>query len=255
MNKNQIQQGTNQSVLSVIQSPQFKSQLAAALPKHMTPDRMARVFLTELRKTPGLVNCDRASLLGAIVQCSQLGLEPGNNLGHAYLLPYGKECTLIIGYKGLIELARRSGQIISINAREVRENDTFELEYGIDEKLRHIPAESERGNLRGFYAIARLKDGGHQFEYMTIPEIDKIKDTSKSSKSKMSPWNDYYEEMAKKTVIRRLFKYLPVSIEIQRAITLDEQADAGAQKNYYDDSVDVQVEEELEVIKPADKSE
>ena len=225
------------SILSVLQSDGFKKQISLALPRHLNADRMCRIALTEVRKNQGLLNCDRNSLLGAIVQCSQLGLEPGNNLGHAYLLPYGRECNLIIGYKGLIDLARRSGQIISINAREVRENDEFEIEYGIDEKLKHIPSMEDRGNLIGFYAIAKLKDGGHQFEYMTLSEINKIKDTSKSAKSRMSPWNDYYEEMAKKTVIRRLFKYLPVSIEIQRAITLDEQADAGVQKMHYDEDI------------------
>jgi len=248
--QNQIKSET--SVLSILQSDGFRKQIGMALPKHMTPDRMVRIALTELRKVPQLLNCDRASLFGAIVQCSQLGLEPGNSLGHAYLLPYGKECNLIIGYKGLIELARRSGQIVSISAREVRENDEFVIEYGLEEKLLHKPYHKERGELVGFYAIARLKEGGHQFEYLTVSEINKIKDTSKSAKSRMSPWNDYYEEMAKKTVIRRLFKYLPVSVEIQQAVTLDEQADAGVQKHSFDmgdgfgESSDLEVVTEVE---------
>lgn len=235
------------SILSILRSEGFKKQISAALPKHLNEDRMVRLALTEIRKNSQLMNCDRNSLLGAILECSQLGLEPGNNLGHAYLLPYGKECNLIIGYKGLIDLARRSGQIISLNARGVREHDDFEIEYGIDEKLRHIPNKGDRGSLIGFYAIARFIDGGHQFEYMTISEIDKIKDTSKSAKSRMSPWNDYYEEMAKKTVIRRLFKYLPISIEkIQRAITLDEEADAGVQNIDYQKEVNF---DDLTIVK------
>lgn len=189
----------NGSILSVLQGDAFKKQVALALPKHMTPDRMLRIVLTELRKVPDLMNCTKESLFGAIIQCSQLGLEPGDNLGHAYLLPYGTECNLIIGYKGLIALARRSGQIISISAREVRANDSFHLAYGLEEKLEHIPSyEKDRGELIGFYAIAKLKDGGHQFEYMTRDEINKIKATSKSANRKMSPWNSHYEEMAKK---------------------------------------------------------
>ena len=232
------------SVVSVLQGDAFKKQIALALPRHMNADRMTRIALTEIRTTYGLKDCNVESLLGAIVQCSQLGLEPGNSLGHAYLIPYGKECTLIIGYKGLIDLARRSGQIISINAREVRENDVFEIEYGIDEKLRHVPNRGDRGDLIGFYAMARLKDGGHQFEYMTCHEINKIRDSSKSAKSKVSPWNNFYEEMSKKTVVRRLFKYLPVSVEIQQAVTLDEQADAGVQNN---NIIDIEEEEPIEI--------
>lgn len=230
----------SQSIVSILQGEAFKKQISLALPRHMSADRMLRIALTELRRTPALLSCNRESLLGAIVQCSQLGLEPGNNLGHAYLIPYGKECTLIIGYKGLIDLARRSGQIISISAREVRANDKFKIKYGLHEVLEHEPNFEDRGELKGFYAIAQLKDGGHQFEYMPLIEINKIRDTSKSSKSSMSPWGSYYEEMAKKTVIRRLFKYLPVSIEIQQAVALDEQADAGIQNN----SIDIQTFEE-----------
>ena len=236
MNKETTIQKTssdNRSILSILQSDSFKQQVSLALPRHMTPERMIRIALTELRKTPQLLKCDSTSLLGAIVQCSQLGLEPGNNLGHAYLIPYGRECTLIIGYKGLIDLSRRSGQIVSISAREVRANDKFKIKYGLNEVLEHEPNFDDRGELKGFYAIAQLKDGGHQFEYMPIIEINKIRDTSKSSKSSMSPWGNYYEEMAKKTVIRRLFKYLPVSVEIQQAVALDEQADAGIQNNSF----------------------
>lgn len=232
------------SVLSVLQSDSFKNQIALALPKHMTADRMIRIALTELRKTPKLMDCDDKSLFGAIVQCSQLGLEPGNSLGHAYLIPYGRECTLIIGYKGLIELARRSGQIISISAREVHEKDKFVIKYGLNEVLEHEPNFKERGEVIGFYAIAQLKDGGHQFEYMTLEDIEKTRESSKSSKGAMSPWINFYNEMGKKTVVRRLFKYLPVSVDIQRAIGLDEQADAGVQKNHYNydnTSIDLEV--------------
>lgn len=259
---NQVQKITkNTSVSSILQHKDFKKQLMDALPRHMTPERMSRIALTELRRTPKLQQCDSMSFLGAVVQCAQIGLEPGNNMGHAYLLPYGKECTLIIGYKGLIELARRSGQIASINAREVRENDKFEMEYGLDEKLRHVPATGDRGKLIGFYAIAKFREGGAQFEYMTIDEIEKIKKTSKSSSYKDSPWNTFYEEMAKKTLIRRLVKYLPISVEIQTAVSLDEQADSGSQRNStvidYDDiqnDNDLHVVVEKEEI-PADKKE
>jgi recombination protein RecT len=204
---------------------QYKTQIAAALPRHMNPDRMARIVTTEVRKVPALLNCDPISLFGAVIQCSQLGLEPGNGLGHAYLLPYGRQVQLIIGYRGMIDLARRSGQIISLSAHVVRENDTFEFAYGLNETLHHVPAKQARGDVVAAYAVAKLKDGGHQFEVMWRDDIDAIRAQSKASKS--GPWVTHYEEMARKTVVRRLFKYLPVSIEIQQAVGLDEQADAG----------------------------
>src|SRR5690606_19283017 len=126
---------------SFLSSPGMKAQIQAALPKHMTPERMARIVTTEIRKNQGLVKCDRNSFLGAVIQCAQLGLEPGNSLGHAYILPYGKQAQLIVGYRGMIDLARRSGQIVSISARTVHEGDEFAYRYGLEESLTHRPSE------------------------------------------------------------------------------------------------------------------
>ncbi|MFG5862762.1 recombination protein RecT [Metapseudomonas sp. CR1201] len=219
------------SLAALLASPKMKSQFAAALPKHMTPERMARIVTTEIRKTPALVNCEQNSFLGAVIQCAQLGLEPGNSLGHAYILPYGKQAQLIIGYKGMIDLARRSGQIISISARVVRAEDFFEYEFGLDESLVHKPAEhGDGGEITHVYAVARLKDGGRQFEVMSAAQVKAVQEQSKAGRS--GPWVTHWEEMAKKTVIRRLFKYLPVSVEIQRAVMLDEKAEAGANQEH-----------------------
>lgn len=221
----------------------LKPQMALALPKHLNPDRMARIMLTELRRVPKLADCSRDSLLGALMACSQLGLEPGNGLGHAYLLPFDKrakvggqwqtvsvDCQLIIGYRGMIDLARRSGQIVSLSARSVHVGDTFSYRFGLDETIEHVPSEGERGVLTHVYAVAKLKDGGVQFEVMTRAEIEKVRAQSKAKDS--GPWVTHFEEMAKKTVIRRLFKYLPVSIEMARAVTMDEQADAGIAQDH-----------------------
>lgn len=213
----------------------LKEQIRMALPKHMTPDRMLRVAMTELRKIPKLQLCQPASFIGAIMQCSQLGLEPGGHLGHIYLIPFENkkkgtvEVQVIIGYKGMLELATRSGRVYSPQAHEVCENDFFEFEYGLTPKLRHVPARENRGKIIYAYACVFLKDGGNQYEVMSIEEINSIKARSKTSSS--GPWQTDYEEMAKKTVIRRLFKYLPVSVEMVQAITLDEAADRGAQDN------------------------
>lgn len=222
------------SIAGLLADPKIKSQMALALPKHMTADRLARIATTEIRKVPALAKCNIESFMGAIMQCAQLGLEPGSALGHAYLLPFGNgkasdglaNCQLIIGYRGMIDLARRSGQIVSIAARAVHEHDHFSYEYGLHEDLQHKPCEDgEPGKLTHVYAVARLKDGGVQFEVMSKLEVDKVKAQSKAANN--GPWVSHYEEMAKKTVIRRLFKYLPVSIEMQQAVVLDERADAG----------------------------
>lgn len=216
----------------------LKPQMALALPKHLNPERMGRIMLTELRRVPKLAECGKDSLLGALMMCSQLGLEPGNGLGHAYLLPFdrrakvggqwqtvGTDCQLIIGYRGMIDIARRSGQIVSIAARTVHKNDHFAYRLGLDETIEHIPCEGERGDMTHVYAVAKLKDGGVQFEVMSRHDVEKVRLQSKAKDN--GPWQTHFEEMAKKTAIRRLFKYLPVSIEMQRAVTIDEQADAG----------------------------
>lgn len=194
-------------------------EIEKALPSHMNADRMARVALTTIRTNPKLLECTLPSLMGAVVQAAQLGLEPGL-IGHCYIIPYGKEATFIIGYKGMIDLARRSGSIESLYAHAVYENDTFEYEYGLHQNLVHKPAKSDRGKFIGAYAVAHFKDGGYQFEFMHQEEIEKRRKRSKASSN--GPWVTDYEEMAKKTVVRHMWKYLPISIEIQEAATKDE---------------------------------
>lgn len=216
----------------------YKHEIARALPRHMTADRMARIALTECRKTPALMKCEPATLFGAVIQCAQLGLEPGGALGHAYLIPFENrkkgitEVQFIVGYKGMLDIARRSGQIVSISARTVHQNDKFTYRFGLDETIEHVPADGERGEMTHVYAVARLKDGGVQFEVMSRHEIERIRNASQGYKTAVkydrtdSPWISSFEEMAKKTVIRRLFKYLPVSIELAQAVALDERAEA-----------------------------
>lgn len=218
---------------------QKKGELAKMLPKTLSIDRLLKVAQIAATTTPALAKCDVASLVGAIGQCAQMGLEPNTVLGHAYLVPFntkrkdanGQErwvnsVQVIIGYKGLIDLARRSGQIVSIAAHEVCENDRFELVYGLDEKLTHAPAMGERGAVIGFYAVAKLKDGGYSFEFMSRHQIEEIM-RGTQSKGQYGPWRDHFIEMGRKTVIRRLAKYLPLSIEFQTAVALDNMAADG----------------------------
>jgi recombination protein RecT len=216
----------------------MKPQIQLALPKHVSPDRMLRIILTTVQRTPKLLECTRESMLGCIVSCAQLGLEPDGLLGHAYLIPFfnGREnrleCQLIVGYKGLLKLARQSGEIASISARVVHEKDDFEFEYGLAEKLRHVPSmDEDPGKPVYAYAIFRLKDGSHHFDVMSAREIQAIRKRSKSGNN--GPWVTDEEEMWKKTVLRRASKMSPASIEdrMARAITLDERADAGLPQN------------------------
>ena len=210
----------------------MKPQLKMALPRHLTPERLIRVAITAWHRTPALQECSPMSILGAVVQAAQLGLEPDSVLGHAYLVPFRnrktgqKECQLIAGYKGLIELARRSAQIEAIDSRAVYQKDHFDYRLGLHPKLEHVPAaEEDRGELIHVWAVAHFKGGGHQVEVMSRPEIEKVRKSSKAADD--GPWVTHYEEMARKTVLRRLCKFLPLSPEIQRHVNAEEMADAG----------------------------
>lgn len=247
---------------------QKKGEIAKMLPKHLNAERLMKVAQIAATTTPALAKCDVASLIGAIGQCAQMGLEPNTVLGHAYLVPFntkrkdgnGNErwvnsVQVIIGYKGLIDLARRSGQIVSIAAHEVCANDHFEMVYGLDEKLEHKPGLADRGPVIGFYAVAKLVGGGHAFEFMPMRDVEEIRNNSqgwqqavKFKKQDSHPWGAHFVEMGRKTVIRRLAKYLPLSIEFQTAATLDGMAEAGK-----DQGLDT-LDGEFSIVLPDDMS-
>lgn len=225
-------------IVQQVLSDQFKKQLALAVPKHLNADRMARIAATELRKNKALLNTETTSFLGSVMQAAQLGLEPGSALGQAYLVPYGNQCQLIIGYKGMIDLARRSGQVLSLNAYAVREGDDFSFQLGLKPDIHHVPSlEADRINkpITYVYAVATLKGGGYQFEVMSRAEVEAVKVKAKSK----NIWTNYFEEMAKKTVIRRLFKYLPVSIEALEITNADAKREAG-EKVEPDDVINIE---------------
>lgn len=206
----------------------YKNQIALALPKHMNAERMSRIALTIIRKNPKLTECNPISLFGAIIQASQLGLEVGI---HAHLVPFynnktkQSEVQMIPDYRGLMHLARNSGDITSFQAAVVYEGDLFDYQFGTESFLHHKPSRSSRGEIIGAYAVAKFKAGDSQFDFMTKSEIDAIRDRSKSKDH--GPWVTDYVPMAMKTVTKRLCKYLPVSVELQKAVTLDEVNDTG----------------------------
>jgi len=225
-----------------------KAQLAAALPKHLTPDRMIRLATTEFAKNPRLQKCDPLTVFGSIIQASQLGLEIGV-LGQAYLVPFNNrkkgtiEAQFIPGYKGLIALARRSGEVTSIETHIVYENDDFDLRLGIDSNVKHIPyLDGDRGKIRLVYGVAKFKDGGHHFEWMSIQDVNKIRARSKSADD--GPWVTDYEQMVRKTLIRRMANYLPMSIEMANAIQIGDAVDEGKKASLDGDFVIIEGEGE-----------
>lgn len=203
----------------------MEAEIAKALPSVITPERFSRIVLTALSSNPKLQECTPQSFLGAMMTAAQLGVEPNTALGQAYLIPFKNkgvmECQFQLGYKGLIDLAYRSGEVSNIQAQEVYENDVFEFEYGLEPKLRHVPAKKDRGDVICYYAIFKMKDGGYNFGVMSVD--DARKHGQKYSKSySFGPWQNNFDEMAKKTVLKKVLKYAPLKSDFVRAVAQDE---------------------------------
>lgn len=189
-------------------------------------DRFARTVLTEVRRTPELLACSPMSLLGSLMYAAQLKVEPGP-LGQAWLVPFWnnktkrKEVQFILGYRGMIDLALRDGKVKSIVAREVCQRDDFEIDLGA-ETLRHRPflGSGPRGDAYAYYGVAKLANGEVQHHVMRRDEIDRIRERAASSDK--GPWATDYDAMARKTVIRQMSKYLPLSVDVATAIENDE---------------------------------
>lgn len=224
-------QGDTPPLIAMLNNDRMKHEISRALPKHMTGDRMARVALTALRTVKDLAQCTPASFAASIITLSQLGLEPSTPLGHAYLIPRRMkgtlEATVIIGYQGLIELARRSGQVRAIWAYPVYQGDDFAVKYGLTPTIEHQPRfESERSpkTLTHVYAAARLKDSDDPvFVVLTKREVEGYRARGQGG----GPWQTDYEAMALKTAVRRLYRWLPKSIEIASALRVDEAPELG----------------------------
>lgn len=203
----------------------MEGEIAKALPSAMTPERFSRIVLSALSNNPKLAETTPQSFLGAMMTAAQLGVEPNTPLGHAYLIPYRNkgvlECQFQLGYKGLIDLAYRSGEVSVIQAHTVCENDTFEYALGLEPKLNHVPARKDRGEPIFFYAVFHLKDGGYGFEVMSMDDVrSHAKRYSKSYSN--GPWQTNFEEMAEKTVLKRTLKYAPLKSDFVRAVAQDE---------------------------------
>lgn len=198
-----------------------KDSIAQLVPKHLEPERLMRVAVNCVGKTPGLQKCSPTSLLQSVLVAAELGLEPGGALGHLYLVPFGNVCTPIIGYRGLVELARRSGEVASVRAVVVYEKDRFRMTEGLEQTIDHEPwLDGDAGALKYAYCVVKLKEGGYIVEVMSRAQIDAVKARSRSSSN--GPWVTDYNEMAKKTVARRCLKWAPLSSErFARAVEFD----------------------------------
>ncbi len=215
-------------------------QIAAALPRFMDPDHFRRVILTEVRRTPKLMQCDPMTVIASCMLAAQLGLEPGP-LGQCYLIPRKnkgrQECQFQWGYKGLLAMAHRSGDISDITVEVVYENDDFSRRLGDDAEIYHKPAEwgTDRGKPIGYYAVLRTKNGGTYRDAMSRQEIEAhARKFSDSYGKSFSPWNDHFDEMAKKTLLKRVLKLAPMSIDFARGIETDGAAPQGITKDMAD---------------------
>lgn len=215
-----------------------KASIAAVLPSHLKgrEDALVKSAMLAMMKNQQLASCTPQSVATALVQAAQLGFtDVSGTLGHAYLVPYSGQCQLITGYRGMLDLARRSGEIASVTVRGVFKGDEFEMVLGDDERFTHKPnpdSTQDPKDLIGAYCIARFKDGGVHRQFMSRKQIDAVKKNS-------GPWRDHYVEMALKTVMRRAFKWWPMSLEIQRDLTEMAQRDDG--KAVAADILDVEV--------------
>lgn len=205
----------------------MEGEIKKALPSVLTPERFTRMVLSAISTNPKLGTCTPQSFLGAMMSAAQLGLEPNTPLGQAYILPYQNkgvlEAQFQLGYKGLIDLAYRSGEVEVVQAHIVYENDDFECEFGLEPKLTHVPADSERGKPIKVYAMFKTKSGGYGFEVMSMDDVKThAQKYSKAYGSSFSPWATNFEEMAKKTVLKKCLKYAPLKSDFVKAIVQDE---------------------------------
>jgi recombination protein RecT len=204
----------------------FKSQIVKALPRHMNPERFARIALTATYKNPKLLDCTQESLLNCLLELSAIGLEPDGRRAH--LIPFKDNrtrttvCTLLIDYKGIAELLRRNGDVAYIHCDVVGENDHFLYRFGTGGKLEHIPATGDRGPITCAYSFIRLKDGTEEYDVMAALDIERIRKRSRAAED--GPWVSDWNEMAKKTVFRRHSKTLPLSPEMRDVIEHDDEA-------------------------------
>lgn len=198
---------------------QLRPEIQRALPRGMDGDRIARLALTAVRKNPDLAKCSPDSFAGALLTAAAMGLEP-NVSGEAYLVPYKKECTLIVGYQGLVKLFWQSPLAKHIDAQAVHAADEFDYAYGVHPTLTHKPASGDRGPVIAYYAVATLTTGATAFTVLTPDQAKALRGGKTGSSGGIA---DPMHWMERKTALRQLFKTLPRSADLNRALDADER--------------------------------
>ena len=223
---------TKPTLITMIEARQ--GDIAKALPENITPDRFTRVVLNAVNTNQELMKCDPMSFLGAMMSAAQLGLEPNTPLGQAYLIPYKGKASFQLGYKGLLDLAHRAGT--HVTAQTVYQNDDFEYELGLHPDIKHKPAKGDRGAPIAYYAT--WSNGqSFGFEVMSIEDVKRHRDRFSQAKNS-GPWASNFDEMAKKTVLKKALKYAPLSIETQAAVAMDETIKTRVETGHMDEIPD-----------------
>lgn len=206
---------------SLLESDAMQQSLKNVASKYMTEEKIVKAALLALSRQPKLAQCTTTSFLTSMMKAAQLDLDFSGATGQAYLVPFKQTCTLIVGYQGMIEVAYRSKHVEYIDAQLVYENDECVFNLGTDPKIVHIPnMDSDRGKVKFGYAVVRLKGVSiPKIELMSDSEMLAIKDRSKARSD--GPWVTDENEMKRKTIIRRVFKYIPKTSEILTASEID----------------------------------
>lgn len=238
-----------------LESPAVRAKLAEVANKVMKPEDLIRMALMAVSRNPEIANCSQASIVRALIDAADLGIQPGGTMGRGYLVPRKNyknnttECCFDPGWRGLIDVARRSGLIARIEAHVVYQRDLFRVTYGVESKIVHEPAlDGDAGPVVAAYAVAFFKDGTYQAEVLRKADLDKIRNSSAAKSG--GPWGTWYDEMARKSAVRRLVKYLPYDSQLEKA--LEKATDAEAEDPMVQD-VDVVLEGKPKGAALADK--
>lgn len=208
----------SQSVVADVQ--RMEKQFALALPEHVSPEKFVRVVMTAINTNPDLQKADRQSVLAAAMKCAQDGLLPDGR--EAALVTYGNKASYLPMIAGVLTKIRRSGELLTISAHVVHEKDAFSYTLGDDERIEHQPhMDGDRGKPTAVYAVAKTKDGGIYREVMSIAEVEKVRAVSRAKAN--GPWVQWWGEMARKTVLRRLSKRLPMSTDLAQVFQRDDE--------------------------------
>ncbi len=233
-------------------NPLVKERLSQGLTKRFTPERLGRMAIIAVTKTPFLLKCTMESFALALSSAGQLGLECDGLLGRAYLVPFKNnkldvwEAQFMIGYRGMIDLMRRSGEVLSFNAHIVHDKDHFKAYFGSNERIEHAPVlEGDAGEWKFVYSVAKLKGGGESSCVMNRQQVYAIRDKSQSYKQWLKDgkkgqciWVDFEEEMVKKTCVRQHFKFLPATVESEQDYDLISKAMEIENRDFESEKVD-----------------